>query len=220
MPRSNLPPPRAGKRRHHRKKLIDDIVQKHGKRNAAKYDGIVGIPPSWVPTVELGRFFDARNTVLDYYRDDLTTAREVFQRYEAVSKGMISGKRSRYHIPPQLIKPFALLFKIQTAVSAGKRDGIALLIGADATTALLAISAAERGQKGGKTTGKKKQSDVAKKHHSIAEQAKKLLETGKGKRDLAGILAQRHPLSKTHIRRILQKQGILQKRVFKKNKRT
>lgn len=117
--------------------LIDQILereaQKHKKRRAAPYDGVMGEPPEWVPEWHQVEFIRLRNELLDYgVCNTRVTPEQVLKWLDAWAQiREIKGDEilPPPYIPSEVSKTVEYLADLRFAVSLGKQKGLEFLTG-------------------------------------------------------------------------------------------
>ncbi|SVE33067.1 uncharacterized protein METZ01_LOCUS485921, partial [marine metagenome] len=106
-------------------KVVKGTLKKMKPLKASEYDGVLGMPPSWVPEPEKRRFFAARSALLEEY-----SAKEVL-RFMVSRKRRWQGGFSFVpdNIPPAVEDGVDTLNDIKKLISLGEKKALKIILG-------------------------------------------------------------------------------------------
>lgn len=104
------------------------------QRNAAPFDGVMGLPPDWFPERHVREFQDARNRLLDSNRFGEAVTPDVVRQWIAAYKswGEVEQPEFVAFVPPEVEHDVGLLANFQWIASLPIERGLVELAGKDA----------------------------------------------------------------------------------------
>ena len=106
-------------------KVVKGTLKKMKPLKASKYDGVLGMPPSWVPEPEKRQFFATRSALLEEY-----SAKEVLQFIVSRKRRWQGGfSFGPDNIPPAVEDGVDTLNDIKKLISLGEKKALKIILG-------------------------------------------------------------------------------------------
>ena len=109
---------------------MDKTMKGHSPRSDAEYDGVLGLPPDWIPLTIRGEFEVARNRILDCGYEPETVCTWIQERIAIRDATTANSPKSHYirpGIPATIWNDIGTLAWIWEARQLGEEKGLALL---------------------------------------------------------------------------------------------
>jgi hypothetical protein len=138
------------------RRRLDEIDKRKAELEKSPYDGVLGVPPDWVPLPIIDRFRQTRDRVLSDWGYTPEVAREWIDRYcrigEENDDWFYPGNypNGRYLDSDYFVKTIGVLANLRWAISLGPEEGLRELVGDHAVRGYKIVSS---GSEGGKTKG-------------------------------------------------------------------
>lgn len=127
-------------------------------RNAQPYDGVLGLPPKWVPESLVREFLQVRNDLLDRHSAD--EVRKWLKAYQ-VTMLPITGFRSVPLFPPEHERELEVLAYVQDIADRGPDEGLMAHLGRN-SYGVLSDKAIEEQDRSRRTQGARKSAEARK----------------------------------------------------------
>ena len=105
-------------------KVVKGTLKKMKPLKASKYDGVLGMPPSWVPEPEKRRFFAARIALIEKYPE-----KEIRKLIASRKRTQRKGFTQTLLVPPELEDKVDTLIDIKKLVDLGEEKGLKQILG-------------------------------------------------------------------------------------------
>ncbi|MCH2391816.1 MAG: hypothetical protein MK238_04705 [Nitrospinales bacterium] len=105
-------------------KVVKGTLKKMKPLKASEYDGVLGMPPSWVPEPEKRRFFAARIALIEKYPE-----KEIRKLIASRKRTQRKGFTQTLLVPPELEDKVDTLIDIKKLVDLGEEKGLKQILG-------------------------------------------------------------------------------------------
>jgi hypothetical protein len=105
-------------------KVVEEALEKVSSSTEKKYDGVLGMPPSWTPEPEKKRFFEARTALMEQYTED-----EIRKLMASQKRTQRKGFTQTLYVPPELEDKIDTLNDFKNLIDLGKTKGMRLILG-------------------------------------------------------------------------------------------
>ena len=105
-------------------KVVKGTLKKMKPLKASKYDGVLGMPPSWVPEPEKRRFFAARIALIETFSD-----KEIRKLIASRKRTQRKGFTQTPLVPPELEDKVDTLIDIKKLVDLGEEEVLKQILG-------------------------------------------------------------------------------------------
>jgi len=105
-------------------KVVKGTLKKMKPLKVSKYDGVLGMPPSWVPEPEKRRFFAARIALIEKYPE-----KEIRKLIASRKRTQRKGFTQTLLVPPELEDKVDTLIDIKKLVDLGEEKGLKQILG-------------------------------------------------------------------------------------------
>ena len=105
-------------------KVVKGTLKKMKPLKVSKYDGVLGMPPSWVPEPEKRRFFAARIALIETFSD-----KEIRKLIASRKRTQRKGFTQTLLVPPELEDKVDTLIDIKKLVDLGEEKGLKQILG-------------------------------------------------------------------------------------------
>ncbi len=106
------------------RKAVAKALEESQQINKHKYDGVLGMPPKWIPEPEKRRFLAARVALIEEY-----SAREIRRFMVSRERMFKGGFSSAPNLPPKSEDKVDTLNDIQRLVALGEEEGLKRILG-------------------------------------------------------------------------------------------